>query len=132
MSATILVGYDPRARDRSPVELGVTLAELNRARLIIASVQAGTPITGTFPGTALPFAVEPADDDLVPDCSDAIAELKPDLGARHAASAPDPSHACASAGGVGGFSLSPLSGCGGPPRPATLRCSSSVPASAAL
>jgi nucleotide-binding universal stress UspA family protein len=81
--AAILVGYDPHARDRAPVELGVTLAEISGARLIVASVQAGTPITGTFPGTALPFAVEPVDDDLVPDCSDAIAELKPDLSARH-------------------------------------------------
>src|SRR3954464_11461717 len=83
MSAAILAGYAPRARDRAPVELGVSLAELTGARLIVASVQAGTPITGTFPGTALPFAVEPFDDDLVPDCSDAIAELEPELRARH-------------------------------------------------
>jgi nucleotide-binding universal stress UspA family protein len=83
MSAAILAGYDPRARDRAPVELGATLAELSGARLIVASVQAREPITGTFPGTALPFAVEPVDDDLIPDCSDAIAELKPELRARH-------------------------------------------------
>jgi nucleotide-binding universal stress UspA family protein len=82
MSATILVGYDPRSRDRAPVEFGVTLAELSGARLIVASVQAGEPLIGPFPGTALPFAVEPVDEDLVADCSPALAALEPQLRAR--------------------------------------------------
>jgi nucleotide-binding universal stress UspA family protein len=82
MSATILVGYDPRARDRAPIDFGVALAELTRARLIVASVQAGEPVMGVFPGTALPYAVERVDEDLIPDCSEALDEIAPDLRAR--------------------------------------------------
>jgi nucleotide-binding universal stress UspA family protein len=82
MSATILAGYDPRARDRGPIDFGVALAELTGARLIVASVQAGDPVMGVFPGTALPYAVGRVDEDLVPDCSEALDEIAPDLRAR--------------------------------------------------
>jgi nucleotide-binding universal stress UspA family protein len=79
MSVAILVAYDPRARDRAPVVFAVTLAELTGAQLIVASVQASAPVMGVFSGTALPFAVEPEDADLVSDCRPAIAELEPEL-----------------------------------------------------
>jgi nucleotide-binding universal stress UspA family protein len=82
MSATIIAGYDPRARDRAPIEFGVTLAELTGARLIVTSVQAGDPLMGVFPGTALPYAVGRVDEDLVPDCSEALDEIAHDLRVR--------------------------------------------------
>jgi nucleotide-binding universal stress UspA family protein len=80
--ATILAGYDPRARDRAPIDFGVALAELTGARLIVAAVQAGEPVMGVFPGTALPYAVESVDHDLVPDCQEALDEIAPDLRGR--------------------------------------------------
>jgi len=123
MSAAILAGYEPARRVTAPpVELAATLAELTGARLIVASVQgrhAGH--RGRSPAPRCRFAVEPFDDDLIPDCSDAIAELEPELRARHV------EFECRV---IEGIKRGPAR-CRGPPRPTTSRCSSSVPASAA-
>jgi nucleotide-binding universal stress UspA family protein len=66
----VLVGYDPRERDRAPVEFGLAVARLTGAPLLIASVQLGPRV---LPGQA--------DGDLVEDCAEAIAAIEADLGA---------------------------------------------------
>jgi hypothetical protein len=40
MGKPILVGYDPRRKDHSPVDFGVAAARFTGAPLIIASVEA--------------------------------------------------------------------------------------------
>jgi len=79
MSATILVGYDPRARDRAPIDFGITVAELLKARLVVASVQAGAsalPLPATRP---LPDGAGRVDPDLVADCSAALEPIEAEL-----------------------------------------------------
>jgi nucleotide-binding universal stress UspA family protein len=41
VTAAILAGYDPRIRDRGPIDFGAALSELMGVRLIITLVQAG-------------------------------------------------------------------------------------------
>ena len=79
MSAAILAAYDPRSRDRAPVEFGAELAELTGCRLIVASVQAGTPAIARSVTGGLQYAVARVDEDLVIDCSEALDELQPGL-----------------------------------------------------
>jgi nucleotide-binding universal stress UspA family protein len=66
----VLVGYDPRVRDRAPVNFGLAAARLTGAPLVIASVQLGPRV---LPGQA--------DADLIDDCTEAIAAIEADLGA---------------------------------------------------
>jgi nucleotide-binding universal stress UspA family protein len=80
MSRPILVGYDPRTSDDAPIRFGIAAARLTRARLIVASVQAGAPVL-PVPVTTLPVAVGQVDEDLVADCAAALAEVAEDLGA---------------------------------------------------
>src|SRR3954471_9125525 len=82
MRGAILAGFDPRTRDRGPIDFGVTLAQLTGVRLIIALVQPGDPVMGVFPGTALPYAVGRVDEDLAETCSQVLDEIAPDLRAR--------------------------------------------------
>jgi nucleotide-binding universal stress UspA family protein len=67
MSKPILVGYDPRALDRAPVEFGVAASRLTGAPLVIGSVERGSLLPSE------------TDDDLVQDCSEAVADLEAEL-----------------------------------------------------
>lgn len=65
MTRPVLVGYDPRGDDRTPVNFGAAAARFTGAPLIVAAVQ-----SGGGPGT---------DADLVEDCSAAITRVEADL-----------------------------------------------------
>jgi nucleotide-binding universal stress UspA family protein len=65
----MLVGYDPRQRDRAPVDFALAAARLTGSPVLIVAVQAGGD---TSPGNR--------DGELVPDCSDALAGLEQELG----------------------------------------------------
>ena len=81
MARPILVGYDPRTRDRAPVSLGVTMARLTEAPLIVASVQKGhgPRAIALSHEQVLPFAIVQPDDDLIHDCAPQIEEIRTDL-----------------------------------------------------
>jgi nucleotide-binding universal stress UspA family protein len=69
MSKPIIAGYDPATADRAPVNFGVAAASFTGARLIVASVSAA----GDRPGAGQ------QDEDLVLDCSGALAEAEREL-----------------------------------------------------
>jgi nucleotide-binding universal stress UspA family protein len=79
MSKPILAGYDPTSGDRAPIRFGVAAARLTGAPLIVASVQAGAPIVPLSADT-LEYAVAQRDEDLVSDCSAALAAVETELG----------------------------------------------------
>jgi nucleotide-binding universal stress UspA family protein len=79
MSATILVGYDPRAREHAPIDFGVTVAELTGARMIVASVQARAPALPSLAAAPMLDGAGQIDADLVLDCSEALAQVEPEL-----------------------------------------------------
>jgi nucleotide-binding universal stress UspA family protein len=65
----VLVGYDPRLRDRAPVDFGAAAARLTGAPLIIAAVQFGRGGWERQP-----------DADLLGDAGEALAALEAELG----------------------------------------------------
>jgi nucleotide-binding universal stress UspA family protein len=69
MTKPILVGYDPRALDRAPVELGVEMARLTGAPIMVVSVEVGH----------LLHSPEHVDDDLLADCSQPVNEMAAEL-----------------------------------------------------
>jgi nucleotide-binding universal stress UspA family protein len=69
MSKSILVGYDPRRADRTPVAFGVAAARFTGAPLIVASVQSGQ---SDEPSTT-------RDPDLMADCTAILDQLEADL-----------------------------------------------------
>jgi nucleotide-binding universal stress UspA family protein len=75
MAKPILVGYDPRARDRAPVEFGVAASRFTGAPLVVASVHAGNPIQGVFSHDDS----AQVDEDLVADCREVLSELDDEL-----------------------------------------------------
>ena len=81
MGQPILVGYDPRTKDRAPVRLGVVLARVTEAPLIVASVQApaGPRSIGIPSQQDLPYAIVQPDPDLLPDCAPQIEEIRLEL-----------------------------------------------------
>jgi nucleotide-binding universal stress UspA family protein len=79
MSKSILVGYDPRTRDRAPVDFGVSVAEFTGAPLIVVAVQAGPPMVPISAGTTVSYAVAQNDADLMADSSGALEDLQSDL-----------------------------------------------------
>jgi nucleotide-binding universal stress UspA family protein len=81
MAASILVGYDPRARDRAPVRLGVMFARLTESRLVVASVQAGRGprATGIALQPELPYGIVQPDPDLLHDCAPQVEEIRLEL-----------------------------------------------------
>jgi nucleotide-binding universal stress UspA family protein len=82
MTRPILVGYDPATSDHAPVEFAVAVAGLTGAPLIVLSVQAGAPLlpVGSGIGSAAAVLGQP-DDDLVADCTQALAKLESELSA---------------------------------------------------
>jgi nucleotide-binding universal stress UspA family protein len=82
VSKAILVGYDPRKRDLAPVDFGAELAVLTGAPLVVASVQARSPVVPIDPEGTLPYGIAQVDDDLVADCTPAIEQVEIDLRAR--------------------------------------------------
>jgi nucleotide-binding universal stress UspA family protein len=81
MGQPILVGYDPRTKDRAPVRLGVVLARVTEAPLIVASVQApaGPRPIGITPQQDLPYAIVQPDPDLLHDCAPQVEEIRLEL-----------------------------------------------------
>ena len=81
MARPILVGFDPRTTDRSPVRLGVMLARLTGAELIVASVQKGhgPRAVALSHEQVLPFGIVQPDDDLLQDSSPQIEEIRTEL-----------------------------------------------------
>ena len=81
MARPILVGFDPRTTDRAPVRLGVLMAKLTEARLIVAAVQRGhgPNAIALSHEQALPYAVVQPDQDLVADCAPQIEEIRQEL-----------------------------------------------------
>jgi nucleotide-binding universal stress UspA family protein len=81
MARPILVGFDPRTTDRAPVRLGVLLARLTEAQLIVAAVQKGHGPNAIAMSheQALPFAIVQPDQDLVADCAPQIEEIRHEL-----------------------------------------------------
>jgi nucleotide-binding universal stress UspA family protein len=78
MAKPIVVGYDPRERDRAPVDFGLAAAELTGATLVLASVEARAAVRSGLPGgTVLPS--DAPDPDLVPDSTAAIQQIEPEL-----------------------------------------------------
>ena len=65
----ILVGYDPRRQDHSPVDFGVAAARFTGAPLVIAAVQAGGPLD----------SIGQVDEDLLTDCTQALEEIEAEL-----------------------------------------------------
>ena len=78
MGQPILVGYDPRTKDRAPVRLGVVLARVTEAPLIVASVQApaGPRAIGITSQHELPYAIVQPDPDLLHDCAPQVEEIR--------------------------------------------------------
>src|SRR3954447_6876479 len=82
MGQPILVGYDPRMKDRAPVRLGVVLARVTEAPLIVASVQAppaGPRPIEMPPQQGLPYAIVLPDPDLLHDCAPQVEEIRLEL-----------------------------------------------------
>jgi nucleotide-binding universal stress UspA family protein len=78
MTRPIFVGYEPKGRARAPIEFALEMARLTGAPVIVASVQAGPPVLPiSTPG--VPYAVGRMDEDLVADCSEALAVVDADL-----------------------------------------------------
>ena len=79
MSRPILVGYDPRTADREPVNFGVAAARLTGAPLVVACVHVGPRPLAVSAGQPLSYAIVPADDSLVSDCSHTLRQLEEEL-----------------------------------------------------
>jgi nucleotide-binding universal stress UspA family protein len=83
MGQPILVGYDPRTKDRAPVRLGVALARMTEAPLIVATVRAdwsaGPRPIGITAESDLPYAVVHPDPDLLHDCAPQVEEIRLEL-----------------------------------------------------
>ncbi|MEA2270990.1 MAG: hypothetical protein QOC64_3600 [Solirubrobacteraceae bacterium] len=77
MSKPIIVGYDPHRRAHGPVDLGAAMAKVTGAPLIIACVQARSPVLPISAGEELPYAI--ADRELVEDCGPAMEEVDADM-----------------------------------------------------
>ena len=81
MGQPILVGYDPRSKDRAPVRVGVALARVTEAPLLVASVQApaGPRPLGISAQQELPYAIVQPDRDLLHDCAPQVEEIRLEL-----------------------------------------------------
>jgi nucleotide-binding universal stress UspA family protein len=63
---------------RAPVEFALVIGRLAHTRVIVAAVQAGPPVL-PLSAAGLPYAVGRTDEDLVADCSEALAEIEAEL-----------------------------------------------------
>ena len=81
MTRPILVGYDPTTSDHAPVEFAVATAGLLGAPLIVLSVQGGARLLPVGTGTGSAAVLGPPDNDLVADCTQALAALEEELSA---------------------------------------------------
>jgi nucleotide-binding universal stress UspA family protein len=79
MSKPILVGYDPRRVDHTPVDFGFRLARLTHAVMIVASVEAGTSPVLPVSADRLEYAVGQVDGELLTDCTAALEHIEGEL-----------------------------------------------------
>jgi len=77
MAKPIIVGYDPRSSDRSPVAFALRAARFTGAPLVVASVGSGAAPEGRTGGHV--------EEDLVPAAAGALEELQRDLDAERVA-----------------------------------------------
>lgn len=76
MSRPILAAYDPQHSDHAPIRFAVAAARFTGARLVIASVHVGVRALAVSAGQTLPYALAEADDNLVPDASNELREIR--------------------------------------------------------
>jgi nucleotide-binding universal stress UspA family protein len=79
MSKPILVGYDPRRIDHTPVDFGFRAARLTGATLIIASVEADRSPVLPIPAERIDYAIGQVDGELVKDCTAALEHIEGEL-----------------------------------------------------
>jgi nucleotide-binding universal stress UspA family protein len=79
MGRPILAAYDPQHSDRAPIRFAAAAARFTGARLVIASVHVGVRALALSAGQTLPYALAEADDNLVPDASDELREIRAEL-----------------------------------------------------
>jgi nucleotide-binding universal stress UspA family protein len=79
MSRPILAAYDPQHSDRAPIRFAAAAARFTGARLVIATVHVGVRALALSAGQTLPYALAEADDNLVPDASDELREIRAEL-----------------------------------------------------
>jgi nucleotide-binding universal stress UspA family protein len=79
MTKPIIVGYDPRRADHAPLEFGVAAAELTGAPLLAISAQAPMHATPTAPAGMIAYSAGGVHEDLLPDCTEAIDQIEPEL-----------------------------------------------------
>ncbi|MEA2249479.1 MAG: hypothetical protein QOH46_4008 [Solirubrobacteraceae bacterium] len=78
MRKPIVVGSDPRnPADSPPILFGAAVARLTGAPLIVACVEAGSPVLPIYAGSTLPYAI--VHDDLVGDCSSAVEQIDAEM-----------------------------------------------------
>jgi nucleotide-binding universal stress UspA family protein len=79
MARPVLAGYDPRTLDHAPVHFGVAMARFTGARLIVASIHAGTRPLVLGGGQTVQFAMAPAEEELLPDCTEELERIADEL-----------------------------------------------------
>jgi hypothetical protein len=79
MSRPILAAYDPQHSDRAPIRFAAAAARFTGARLVVAAVHVGVRALALSAGQTLPYALAEADDNLVPDASDELREIRAEL-----------------------------------------------------
>jgi nucleotide-binding universal stress UspA family protein len=79
MTKPVLVGYDPRRIDHTPVDFGFRFARLTQATLIVASADAGASHILPVSAQRIEYAIGQVDRDLVPDCSAALEHIEEEL-----------------------------------------------------
>ncbi|MEA2255721.1 MAG: hypothetical protein QOG35_1766 [Solirubrobacteraceae bacterium] len=77
MTKPILVGHDPRRVDDAPVSFGATIARVTGAPLVVAMVEARSPVLPISEGQSLAYAL--VEDELMPDCAPALEALEAEL-----------------------------------------------------
>lgn len=79
MGRPILAAYDPQHSDHAPIRFAAAAARFTGARLVIASVHVGVRALALSAGQTLSYALVEADDNLVPDASDELREIRAEL-----------------------------------------------------
>jgi nucleotide-binding universal stress UspA family protein len=77
MRKPIVVGSDPRNKAWPPIDFAAAIAKLTRAPLIVACVEAGSPVLPVYAGSTLPYAI--VHDDLLGDCSSVVEQIDADM-----------------------------------------------------
>jgi nucleotide-binding universal stress UspA family protein len=77
MRKPIVVGSDPRNDAWPPIDVGAAIAKITGAPMIVACVEAGSPVLPIYAGSTLPYAI--VHDDLMGDCSSAVEQIDAEM-----------------------------------------------------